>query len=54
MADPVRDIIGDHRAFAVTQANWLAARGIDVAPYALSRHASRVPDGDPVRPVTML
>jgi len=46
VADPVGDIIGDYRAFAATQRARLAARGIDIAPYALSHLAYRVPDWD--------
>jgi predicted metalloenzyme YecM len=46
VGDPVGDIIGDYRAFAATQRARLAARGIDIAPYALSHVAFRVPDWD--------
>jgi predicted metalloenzyme YecM len=46
MADPVSDIIGDYRAFAALQRDRLAARGIDIAPYALSHIAYRVADWD--------
>jgi predicted metalloenzyme YecM len=46
MADPIADIIGDYRAFATTQRDRLSARGIDIAPYALSHLAVRVPDWD--------
>lgn len=46
MADPVGDIIGDYRAFAALQRDRLAARGIDIAPYALSHLAFRVADWD--------
>jgi predicted metalloenzyme YecM len=42
--DPIADIIGDYRAFATTQRDRLIARGIDIAPYALSHLAVRVPD----------
>jgi predicted metalloenzyme YecM len=42
--DPVRDIIGDYRGFAAMQHERLLARGIDIAPYALSHLAVRVPD----------
>ncbi len=42
MADPVGDIIGDYRAFAAQQRDRLLARGIDIAPYALSHLAFRV------------
>jgi predicted metalloenzyme YecM len=44
MSDPIADIIGDYRAFATTQSDLLIARGIDIAPYALSHLAVRVPD----------
>ena len=46
MADAVEDIIGDYRAFATLQRARLAARGIDIAPYALSHVAYRVADWD--------
>jgi predicted metalloenzyme YecM len=46
MADPVGDIIGDYRAFAALQRDRLTARGIDIAPYALSHLAFRVADWD--------
>jgi predicted metalloenzyme YecM len=46
MADPVGDIIGDYRAFAALQRDRLAARGIDISPYALSHLAYRVADWD--------
>ena len=46
MPDPIADIIGDYRAFATTQSDRLIARGIDIAPYALSHLAVRVPDWD--------
>jgi predicted metalloenzyme YecM len=46
MADPIADIIGDYPAFAKTQRDRLIARGIDIAPYALSHLAVRVPDWD--------
>ena len=46
MADPVGDIIGDYRTFAANQRARLATRGIDIAPYALSHLAYRVPDWD--------
>ncbi len=45
-SDPIAEIIGDYRAFAVTQRDRLIARGIDIAPYALSHLAVRVPDWD--------
>jgi len=44
MPDSIADIIGDYRAFATTQRDRLIARGIDIAPYALSHLAVRVPD----------
>ena len=44
MADPVGDIIGDYRAFATQQRDRLTARGIDIAPYALSHLAFRGAD----------
>jgi len=46
MADPVGDIIGDYRGFAALQRDRLAARGIDIAPYALSHIAYRVAEWD--------
>jgi predicted metalloenzyme YecM len=46
MADPVGDIIGDYRAFAAQQRDRLLTRGIDIAPYALSHLAFRVPEWD--------
>ena len=46
MADLVGDIIGDYRAFAALQRDRLVARGIDIAPYALSHLAYRVADWD--------
>ncbi len=46
MADPVGDIIGDYRAFAAQQRDRLLERGIDIAPYALSHLAFRVPEWD--------
>lgn len=39
MADSVSDIIGDYRAFAALRRERLAARGIDIVPYALSHIA---------------
>ncbi len=45
-SDPIAEIIGDYRAFAATQRDRLIARGIDIAPYALSHLAVRVPDWD--------
>jgi predicted metalloenzyme YecM len=44
--DPIAEIIGDYRAFAAMQRDRLAARGIDIAPYALSHLAVRVADWD--------
>lgn len=46
MTDPIEDIIGDYRAFAAQQRDRLLARGIDIAPYALSHIAYRVPEWD--------
>lgn len=46
MADPIADIIGDHRAFTALQRDRLAVRGIDLAPYELSHLAGRVPEWD--------
>ena len=45
-SDPIAEIIGDYRAFAAMQRDRLAARGIDIAPYALSHLAVRAPDWD--------
>jgi predicted metalloenzyme YecM len=45
-SDPIAEIIGDYRAFAAMQRDRLLARGIDIAPYALSHLAVRVPDWD--------
>ena len=42
-SDPIAEIIGDYRAFAAMQRDRLIARGIDIAPYALSHLAVRVP-----------
>jgi predicted metalloenzyme YecM len=46
MTDPVRDIIGDYRAFAAQQAERLLARGIEIDSYPLSHLAVRVPEWD--------
>ena len=46
MADPLRDIIGDYRAFAAQQRDRLLARGIDIRPYSLSHLAFRVSEWD--------
>ena len=46
MTDPIADIIGDYRAFAARQRDRLLARHIDIAPYALSHLAFRVPEWD--------
>jgi predicted metalloenzyme YecM len=46
MTDPIADIIGDYRAFATQQRDRLLTRGIDIAPYALSHLAYRVPEWD--------
>ena len=45
-SDPIAEIIGDYRAFAAMQRDRLVARGIDIAPYALSHLAVRVADWD--------
>ena len=45
-SDPIAEIIGDYRAFAAMQRDRLVARGIDIAPYALSHLAVRVPEWD--------
>ena len=45
-SDPIAEIIGDYRAFATMQRDRLAARGIDISPYALSHLAVRVADWD--------
>ena len=46
MTDPIAEIIGDYRAFAAQQRDRLLARGIDIAPYALSHLCFRVPEWD--------
>jgi hypothetical protein len=46
VTDPIADIIGDYRAFVEQQRDRLLARGIDIAPYALSHLAFRVPEWD--------
>ena len=46
MTDLIEDIVGDYRAFAAQQRDRLLARGIDIAPYALSHLAFRVPEWD--------
>jgi predicted metalloenzyme YecM len=46
VSDPIADIIGDYRAFAGQQRDRLLGRGIDIAPYALSHLAFRVPEWD--------
>lgn len=46
MTDPIADIIGDYEAFAAQQRDRLLERGIDIAPYALSHIAYRVPEWD--------
>ncbi|HEX6868329.1 MAG TPA: hypothetical protein VF119_05960, partial [Candidatus Limnocylindrales bacterium] len=46
MTHPIEDIIGDYRAFAAQQRDRLLTRGIDIAPYALSHLAFRVPEWD--------
>jgi predicted metalloenzyme YecM len=45
-SDPIADVIGDYRAFAAMQRDRLLARGIDIAPYALSHLCVRVADWD--------
>ncbi len=45
-SDPIAEVIGDYRSFATLQRDRLAARGIDIAPYALSHLAVRVADWD--------
>jgi predicted metalloenzyme YecM len=40
------ELIGDYRAFTALQRDRLATRGIDIAPYALSHLAVRVPEWD--------
>ena len=42
ISGPISDIIGDYQAFARTQSDRLAARGIDITPYPLSHLAVRV------------
>ena len=46
MSDPIADIIGDYRAFAVQQRDRLLKVGIDVEPYELGHLAFRVPEWD--------
>src|SRR5262245_43461563 len=46
MTDPIEDILGDYRAFCAQQRDRLLKRGIDIAPYALSHLAFRVPEWD--------
>ena len=46
ISGPIPDIIGDYRAFARTQRDRLAARGIDITPYPLSHLAVRVAEWD--------
>ncbi|HEX2626484.1 MAG TPA: VOC family protein, partial [Candidatus Limnocylindrales bacterium] len=46
MSDPIEDILGDYRAFGALQRDRLLARGIDIAPYALSHLCFRVPEWD--------
>ena len=46
MAHAIADIIGNYRAFAAQQRDRLLARGIDIAGYALSHLAYRVPEWD--------
>ena len=46
ISDPISDIIGDYQAFARTQRERLAARGIDITPYPVSHLAVRVAEWD--------
>jgi len=46
VTNPIADIIGDYKAFAVQQRERLLTRGIDIGPYALSHLAFRVPEWD--------
>ena len=46
MTHPIADIIGDYQGFAAQQRDRLLKRGIDIAPYALSHLAFRVPEWD--------
>ena len=46
MSDPVRDIIGDYRAFAAQQRDRLLGRGIDITGWPLSHVAVRVSEWD--------
>jgi len=46
VTDPIAEIIGDYSAFAAPQRDSLLARGIEIAPYALSHLAFRVPEWD--------
>jgi len=46
VTDPIAEIIGDYAAFAAQQRDRLLTRGIDIAPYALSHVAYRVPEWD--------
>ncbi len=46
VADPIEEIIGDYKGFAAQQRDRLLTRGIDIAPYALSHIAYRVPEWD--------
>ncbi|HEY7264433.1 MAG TPA: VOC family protein [Trebonia sp.] len=45
-SDPIAEIIGDYRAFAAMRRDRIVARGIDIAPYALSHLAVRFADLD--------
>jgi hypothetical protein len=46
VVDPVADIIGDYKAIAAQQRDRVAARGINVTPYAVSHICYRVPEWD--------
>jgi len=46
LTDPIADIVGDYRAFAAQQRDRLMTRCIDIAPFALSHLAYRVPEWD--------
>jgi predicted metalloenzyme YecM len=45
-SDAIAEIIGDYQAFAAMQRDRPLARGIDIAPYALSHRCVRVADWD--------
>lgn len=46
MVTPIKDIIGDYRAFAAVQRDRLLERGIDISSFGLSHLAYRVPEWD--------